>query len=518
MNYDELKLLGTGSNGLVYDIKNGSVIKRLLKEKCVESISSIREFSIMLQVYRNPFIVEFKNYKFVQGSKNILGNDMIEDNISFIFEKADMDLYSSITEETKNFHDYKNFMFELLLAIKYIHDLGIIHRDIKPENILVFKNDPIYGKMVKLTDFGMAINYSKGLNHTPYVGSSRYKSPEICTGTLKYGFESDIWALGITFFEMVSGKAYFNVSTDPITDINMLKRQSLDILANIIEKNSIVDEKIIDFAQKYSIRKSALSLRSRNSMCKKLGLTLPKIKLFELQTGSKIDEFCNLLENMLKFFPEERFNVDQCLNHPFFSNFKKASEYNFEKIEIDDRIIFSNKNRDIMANYIYSIFVNKKKYSWYYNEGYLEHRVLFQAINIFDRYMLHCTNFENIKGMIMNVILYMSFKFFNCLGNQLSISEVCGIQLSEKELIEFIKLEKKILNAFCEDGYIYCDTIYEYFASMGEVNNDDLTRILIIYIKNNSISGLKPCEFYQLYKNKNLSSLPIKDVHKIIFH
>lgn len=498
--------IGKGSNGSIYDIGNNTVVKKLVKNNN-DFISSIRELSIMLQTYQHPFIVEFKNYKYLKENIKF-------DNIEFYLEKADMDLHSKMTKENnKNYLDYKNFMFEILLSVKYLHDLNIIHRDIKPENILIFENDSHYGKVAKLTDFGMAINYAKGAHHTPFVTSSRYKSPEICLGSTKYGLESDIWALGITFFEMISNKEYFPVSCKELNNIEEIKKECDDILFKIVSRNPIIDENLKEFVKLHSIKKTSLT-KNRTPFKKKLGLNSIKIKLFEFETNSSFDDFCDLIENMLKISPKERYNIDQCLSHNFFSGYNR--NFKVDTFQIDNRIILPNpKIRKVMSIYMYDLFLKKKKLFWLKNEGYLEYRIIFQAINIFDRYSLNFDILKN-KDIIMHVILYICFKFFNCMGESLSIKDVIGIDLDNKTLSECYKLEKKILDILIDNGYIYCDTIYEFFVQKG-LNIKDLNRIFIIYINNNSISGLTPHEFYDIYLKKNVSNIPIEELDSIIF-
>lgn len=93
-------------------------------------------------------------------------------------------------------------------ALDYIHSQGVVHRDLKPENIMVGPNDE-----VKLIDFGIAANAgSRRLTFaklTEAMGTPDYISPEQVKG--KRGDQrSDIYSLGIMFYEMLTGTVPFN--------------------------------------------------------------------------------------------------------------------------------------------------------------------------------------------------------------------------------------------------------------------------------------------------------------------
>lgn len=78
---------------------------------------------------------------------------------------------------------------QLVSAVSYIHESGVVHRDIKLENILVNKAT----KKVKLTDFGLSNAFDKKSLLTTHCGSPEYAAPELHLGQ-SYGFEVDIWA------------------------------------------------------------------------------------------------------------------------------------------------------------------------------------------------------------------------------------------------------------------------------------------------------------------------------------
>lgn len=96
---------------------------------------------------------------------------------------------------------------QVCAGIEAAHNNGIIHRDIKPQNIMISKE----GK-VKVTDFGIAKAASSNTISTNAMGSVHYTSPEQARG----GFsnqKSDIYSLGITMFEMITGELPFDGET-----------------------------------------------------------------------------------------------------------------------------------------------------------------------------------------------------------------------------------------------------------------------------------------------------------------
>lgn len=92
---------------------------------------------------------------------------------------------------------------QIAQGIQAAHDNNIIHRDIKPQNIIISKE----GK-VKVTDFGIAKAATSNTITSNAMGSVHYISPEQARGGYSDG-KSDIYSLGVTIFEMLSGKVPF---------------------------------------------------------------------------------------------------------------------------------------------------------------------------------------------------------------------------------------------------------------------------------------------------------------------
>src|SRR5262245_9821218 len=96
---------------------------------------------------------------------------------------------------------------QLCSALQHAHEQGIVHRDLKPSNLMVLPDGTL-----KLTDFGIA----KDLDGTQLtsanctVGTAAYMSPEQCKGERNLTPKSDLYSLGVLFYELVTGKRPFH--------------------------------------------------------------------------------------------------------------------------------------------------------------------------------------------------------------------------------------------------------------------------------------------------------------------
>lgn len=89
-------------------------------------------------------------------------------------------------------------------ALAYAHSHGIVHRDIKPANIMILKNG-----LVKVTDFGIARATASSKTRTGVIkGTPYYMSPEQISG-MKVDGRSDIFSLGIVFYQLLTGELPF---------------------------------------------------------------------------------------------------------------------------------------------------------------------------------------------------------------------------------------------------------------------------------------------------------------------
>ncbi|XP_008812230.2 serine/threonine-protein kinase PEPKR2-like isoform X2 [Phoenix dactylifera] len=91
-----------------------------------------------------------------------------------------------------------NMLKELVLVIKYCHEMGVVHRDIKPENILFTTS----GGM-KLADFGLAVRVTNGQRLSGLAGSPAYVAPEVLSG--HYSEKVDIWGAGVLLHALLVG-------------------------------------------------------------------------------------------------------------------------------------------------------------------------------------------------------------------------------------------------------------------------------------------------------------------------
>jgi len=143
--------------------------------------------------------------------------------------------------------DAIKYSMEVSSAIGYAHHFGMVHRDIKPANIMIDERNQAI-----LMDFGI-VKLLGGIGHTTtgsVVGTVLYMPPELIRGEAPDA-RSDIYSLGVTFYEMLSGRPPFEANSamtlmmmhqnDPVPDIQQIRPEVPEPLVEIIEKSLAKD-------------------------------------------------------------------------------------------------------------------------------------------------------------------------------------------------------------------------------------------------------------------------------------
>ncbi len=239
--YEILEKIGTGGMSDVYKAKchklNRYVAVKVLKQEFSENENFVSKFRIEAQAaagLMHPNIVNVYDV----GEEN---------GIHYIV----MELVEGITLkkyiEKKVVLSYKeavSIAIQVSMGIGAAHSNHIIHRDIKPQNIIISKD----GK-VKVTDFGIAKAATSNTITSNVMGSVHYTSPEQARGG--YSDEkSDIYSLGITLFEMLTGRVPFNGETTVAIAIKHIQEEMTSPREYVPEIPTSVESIVLKCCQK----------------------------------------------------------------------------------------------------------------------------------------------------------------------------------------------------------------------------------------------------------------------------
>ena len=214
--YEILGKIGTGGMADVYKAKdhklNRFVAVKVLKAEFREDKTFIRKFKSEAQAaagLTHPNIVNVFDVGDDEGVYYIV-MELIEGITlkEYISKKGRL----SIKEAT-------SIAIQVSMGLETAHSHGIVHRDVKPQNIIISTD----GK-VKVTDFGIARAASSNTISSNVMGSVHYSSPEQVRGG--YSDEkSDIYSLGITMYEMITGRVPFDGDTTVAIAIKHLQEE-----------------------------------------------------------------------------------------------------------------------------------------------------------------------------------------------------------------------------------------------------------------------------------------------------
>src|ERR1700680_1231912 len=212
--YEILDLLGQGGMGAVYKARDTEL-------ELLVALKLIRP-----ELASNPEILR----RFKQ--ELILAREVTHRNVIRIFDLGQAKGFKFITMEFVEGRDLRAFFREkgkispadtvgiiaqVCRALESAHSAGVVHRDLKPQNIMLDAKDRVY-----VMDFGIAHSLeTPGMTQTgALMGTPEYMSPEQARG-MKVDARSDLFALGIIFYEMLTGVCPYKADTAIAT---LLKR------------------------------------------------------------------------------------------------------------------------------------------------------------------------------------------------------------------------------------------------------------------------------------------------------
>ena len=203
--YEIVEVVGTGGMSTVYKAKDlrlqRCVALKVLKSEFSNDMNFVSKFRVEAQAsaaLSHPNIVNVYDVCEDDG-KYFIVMELVEGITlkDFIRQKGRLDMNTAI-----------DFSIQIASGLAAAHENHVIHRDIKPQNIIVGSNGAL-----KVTDFGIAKAATSNTMSTTNMGSVHYISPEQARGG--YSDErSDIYSLGITMYEMVTGRVPFEGDTN----------------------------------------------------------------------------------------------------------------------------------------------------------------------------------------------------------------------------------------------------------------------------------------------------------------
>ncbi len=203
--YKIVATIGKGGMSNVYEARDfilkRNVAIKFLKPEALKKVDNIIRFqneARFSSALNHPNIVKIYDYGEYDNTLFIV-NEFVKGQTL----RDSLDFKGAYT-----INEACSIMLQLCDSLIYIHSKKIIHRDIKSSNVYILPDGS-----VKIGDFGISILLDSNLNineNKKIAGTAQYLAPELVTGKAGGSYQSDIYALGILFFELITGNVPFD--------------------------------------------------------------------------------------------------------------------------------------------------------------------------------------------------------------------------------------------------------------------------------------------------------------------
>lgn len=254
INRKRLKKVTNGVENVISEIKllkklkHKNIIKLIdVYCKVEDSQGNIAIFDWFPEIENDPIEWRYDDGTSVEASVSVVKWYLIFEycpcSLQVLVEQED---YGKLTVERS-----RDFFNQLTEGLGYLHSQGVIHRDIKPGNMLVTQDG-----ILKIADFGIAEQFSmydeKEMKISTFAGTHQFLCPEITEGLLASfsGEKVDIWAAGVTLFNLLTGgypfdteddgnllSLYEKISSGTFTMPKFFDSDLQDLLQNVLQKD-----------------------------------------------------------------------------------------------------------------------------------------------------------------------------------------------------------------------------------------------------------------------------------------